>query len=516
MQELMNTNSPGASASQPNAGPVLGSQVPGMNSEMAAKPGLTPYMNPMAQQLQSMGRGEDSMLIHMTPGEVKGLQQLALATGGSLTTNPHTGLPEAGWLKNLLPTILGAALNFIPGVGPLLSAAIVGGGYTLATGSLEKGLMAGLGAFGGASLAGGIAPGLTGTAAKTAGAAATQAAPAATQAAPAALQAAPAAPTAAQMTRAGRLAAGFPGEAAQLAAPQITQGAMQGLTQTGAAGALGSGTVPTAFAQDIAGLGELGRTAMSSPMSAAKQIGSRFAQGAAGEGAANTLRTTAASMGLMGALGGEPEPMSLQPEQKSNYAGPYTLSKQEVRFPTREEILSGGGKEFQFFTPTTATVLDKDGKPAVFGGTAPNAATSKPSAGGRYGSLLNEDEDGGYARGGVVGLKDGSFVADARTVAEIGNGSSNAGHEVLARLGGKPVRGPGDGVSDSVPARIGAKQPARVARDEVIFPPQAVNRIGGGSNHRGAQKLYAMMDKAKAARRKADRGDDTGLRRGLM
>lgn len=500
MQELINSNPPGAPSGQPNAQPVLGAQVPGSNTEMAAKAGLTPYMNPMAQQLQSYGRNGDSMLIHMHPDEVKGLQQLAMATGGSLTINPHTGLPEAGWLKNLLPTILGAALNFIPGVGPLMSAALVGGGYTLATGSLEKGLMAGLGAFGGASLAGGLAPGLTGTAAATqAGAAA---APAATQAAPAAAatQAVPAAAA---------------GEVAHLAAPQITQGAMQGLTQTGAAGALGAGTVPTAFAQDIAGLGELGRTAMSSPMSAAKQIGSRFAQGAAGQGTANTIRTTAAGMGLMGALGGGPEPLQLQPEQKSTYEGPYTLEKQEVRFPTREEILSGGGKEFQFFSPVSQKVLDKTGKPAVFGKPT-TTSSSKSSAGGRYGSLMNEEEAGGYARGGTIGLKDGSFVADARTVAEIGNGSSNAGHEVLARLGGKPVRGPGDGVSDSVPARIGAKQPARVARDEVVFPPAAVNRIGGGSNQRGAQKLYAMMDKAKAARRKADRGEDTGLRRGLM
>jgi hypothetical protein len=64
----------------------------------------------MAQQLQSQGRGEDSMLVHMTPEEVNSLQGLALASGGSLTINPETGLPEAGWLGKLLPTILGAAL----------------------------------------------------------------------------------------------------------------------------------------------------------------------------------------------------------------------------------------------------------------------------------------------------------------------------------------------------------------------------------------------------------------------
>lgn len=112
-------------------------------------------------------------------------------------------------------------------------------------------------------------------------------------------------------------------------------------------------------------------------------------------------------------------------------------------------------------------------------------------------------------------MRDGSFVVDARTVSELGNGSSNAGIELLSKMGGRPVRGPGDGVSDSVPARIGGKQEARVARDEVIFPPEAVRRVGGGSEARGTKKLYALMDKAHAARRKSARGKDTGLRKGL-
>ena len=49
------------------------------------------------------------MLVHMAPQEVAGLQSLALAHGGSLTINPDTGLPEAGFLKKLLPMLAGAA-----------------------------------------------------------------------------------------------------------------------------------------------------------------------------------------------------------------------------------------------------------------------------------------------------------------------------------------------------------------------------------------------------------------------
>lgn len=102
-------------------------------------------------------------------------------------------------------------------------------------------------------------------------------------------------------------------------------------------------------------------------------------------------------------------------------------------------------------------------------------------------------------------MRDGAFVVDARTVSELGNGSSNAGIDILRKLGGEPVRGPGDGVSDSVRARIGGSQGARVARDEVIFQPEAVQRVGG------AKRLYALMDKAHKARKSAKRGQDTGL-----
>ena len=68
--------------------PVLGSQIPGTTGGLPATAGLSATANPMANQLQSMGRGEDSMLVHMTPKEVGGLQALAMAHGGSLTINP--------------------------------------------------------------------------------------------------------------------------------------------------------------------------------------------------------------------------------------------------------------------------------------------------------------------------------------------------------------------------------------------------------------------------------------------
>jgi hypothetical protein len=119
--------------------------------------------------MAAKGRNSDSMLVHMAPQEVAGLQALAMKHGGSLTINPDTGLVEANFLKKLLPAIAGFALNaFAPGFGSAIGAALGGlggaagtaiglGGITgLATGSLSKGLMAGMGAYGGASLASGV------------------------------------------------------------------------------------------------------------------------------------------------------------------------------------------------------------------------------------------------------------------------------------------------------------------------------------------------------------------------
>jgi hypothetical protein len=69
--------------------------------------------------------------------------------------------------------------------------------------------------------------------------------------------------------------------------------------------------------------------------------------------------------------------------------------------------------------------------------------------------------------------------------------------------GGRLLKGPGDGVSDSIPAVIGKKQPARLADGEFVIPARIVSELGNGSTEAGARKLYAMMDRIKKARSKA-------------
>jgi len=83
-------------------------------------------------------------------------------------------------------------------------------------------------------------------------------------------------------------------------------------------------------------------------------------------------------------------------------------------------------------------------------------------------------------------------------------GISDAGYNLGGYSdGGRLLRGPGDGVSDSIPAVIGKKQPARLADGEFVVPARIVSELGNGSTEAGARKLYAMMDRIQASRKKS-------------
>jgi len=66
--------------------------------------------------------------------------------------------------------------------------------------------------------------------------------------------------------------------------------------------------------------------------------------------------------------------------------------------------------------------------------------------------------------------------------------------------GGRLLKGPGDGMSDSIPAKIGGKQEARLADGEFVIPSDVVSGLGNGSTDAGAKHLYKMMDKVRHAR----------------
>jgi hypothetical protein len=427
-----------------------------------------------------------------------------MAHGGTLTTNPKTGLPEAGFLDSILPVIAGIGLNFLlPGVGAaiggglgsfltgnaaLASGLLVGGGTAAATGDLGQGLMAGLGAFGGAGAAGSLAPSWT-AAAKEGIGGALGAAPTTAAAATPSLGVGALPPADAPTTAAGGGGSPFLLSPAQQAAldpnavisdtgrvvfspaAQATQASAAGFSPgetslLSHAGALNTPALTTAQRADIV-----------------SQLAPSAAKGVLGTGLSG-MQMAALGLPLLGAMGSSGGKTTASAEEKPtvSLSQPAPLNRQ-VRFPGPERS-PYDSSEFQYYTPV---------------GGAPSTITR-----------LNPTMT--LAKGGDVNLEDGAFVVDARTVSELGNGSSSAGADLLKRMGGQHIQGPGDGVSDSIHANIGGQQEARVARDEVKFSPEAVKRVGGGDPKRGASRLYALMHAAQKARQQADRGDDTKLR----
>jgi hypothetical protein len=127
----------------------------------------------LAKQMEAKGRKGDSMLVHMTPEEVAGLQKLAESAGGSLSVNPETGLVEANFLKRMLPTLVGIGVGIGTG-NPFLGAAAGAavGGYQAKENKqdvLFGAAMGGLGGYGGAGLGAGLTAAGGTTAANVAG-----------------------------------------------------------------------------------------------------------------------------------------------------------------------------------------------------------------------------------------------------------------------------------------------------------------------------------------------------------
>lgn len=137
----------------------------------------------------------------------------------------------------------------------------------------------------------------------------------------------------------------------------------------------------------------------------------------------------------------------------------------------------------------------QNGLPSELGGSA-TPGSDGPLGGGPsgFGSDYGDTSMGGsssfdsaygYAQGGLAALARGGM-------SHLGDYSD----------GGRLLRGPGDGVSDSIPATIGDKRPARLADGEFVVPARIVSELGNGSTEAGARKLYAMMDRIQKARGK--------------
>jgi hypothetical protein len=115
--------------------------------------------------------------------------------------------------------------------------------------------------------------------------------------------------------------------------------------------------------------------------------------------------------------------------------------------------------------------------------------------GNKYGTPATEKYEGPLSKFKYDPSKYSPLVAQPRRMA--GGGLSDLGGY---SDGGRMLKGPGDGMSDSIPASIAGKQPARLANDEFVIPADVVSHLGNGSSDAGAKQLYRMMDKVRAAR----------------
>lgn len=542
-------------------------------------------MNQTAQGLASLGRGPDSMLVHMAPGEVKSLQQLAMAHGGSLTINPETGLPEAGFLSSILPMVLGAGAMMIPGLQGVGAAGIglgIGGLEALRTGSLKKGLMAGFGAYGGAGLAGGLTAAGAASGAGAAGAGTpeilggigTQPATFSGNLAQAgqgftALPTSEAARTAFMGNTAlkgsgvggakGLMQYGLAAAAPMMMdtttkQPEIKSDANMGQRYRFEAGA----PTPTPPA-DVPGYGDQSQNFgkeqryfnprytpidndaarklygfasggpvedMSNGNDMAAYMGQdKFAEGGGvdsytydpvtqmyvkkgGEGATMISPTGGISGASAGAGGSPNQPLSQQTidflDKEAAIPGARDARMQGINdlLTSVSTVLSPGSTIARALldTPFAGGIANAFSPP----GSQPNYGVPVENA-GTYAGMPAMGQTSYESGVGNPGEGDGGFTNDAgggEVSGSLGFAQGGISHLGDYSDGGRLLRGPGDGISDSIPAMIGKKQPARLADGEFVVPARIVSELGNGSTEAGARKLYAMMDRIQKARKK--------------
>ena len=567
----------------------------------------------LAQGVASLGRNGESMLVHMQPREVAGLQAIAMQHGGTLTINPETGLPEAGWFGDILGAVAPIAMGAMLGPAGLgmsaLGAGITTGltGFALSGGNLAKGLSAGLGGYGGSGLGESFAANVA-------------EAPLISEVGKTGLANASSVPG---TTGVGMLTEG----AGSTMAGTIPYSGYTGATGIGAdmgfVPANVVGAAPTTAALETASTSIPKVASFSDKLSTMGQGASKAIQhpvdffGKTGPGTMmNAVTLASPLMAIQPEMPGVPEDTSYQ----MKYAGPYTAQDRSPRMPTQQELTqlaAAGSPEYSYFGSSNpypgfnkAPGYAQGGVAELYGspdGTAAQNTLAEPYGLGRLNNLASAAatenakvvgfDAGGYvpsmggpsygiaptdlsqvaaisntgavastpsglssllgnaitdpmgrttgnqatipqlsmqdyinaaqraynpaasamtgtmpgaveqaqfsninpqqpimkAAGG--GLKDGGFVVPADVVSHLGNGSTDAGLAALQkRHGARPIRGAGDGMSDSIKTTINGRQPARVADGEAYIPPEQVKRSGG------AKKFYAMMDKVRKER----------------
>jgi hypothetical protein len=536
-----------------------------------------------AHYLKSKGRGKDTELVHMTKSELKGLQDLALAHGGSLSINPDTGLVEAGFLEQILPVVAAAGLTYLTAgaAAPALAGALGTAGMGAAAATTAGGILAGAGA--GALISGGVAAasgrdvgkaalyggvggalsggmgaygdanvfgigaasapvptdGITNIASNTAitpdmassltSADTTQLNQLVAQNSSMVPQNTPLA----QMSPEQFAAAGSSRFGAPVGAPDLTtgMGSPSAATLQNASNAAKTLNAPPTM---YSGLGDMTRMGVQ----ALPATGLLFEPPYKGPGQEEYDENSPYRMRLADSFQGA-TPIRPNPYYQANYSG-YAAGglmsglDQSNNFPQGQQVNTQFATPTQM--PTSAEVVrsDYDAPTNPYSGEAMRmntggstakefaaylSSTQQPAKALALGDprIVRDDDPSTrglnafaaaeqrlkklgkrsnvpIAKGVTSGIKD--LGGDFSDMAAAGGTASLGGYSD----GGRMLKGPGDGMSDSIPGVIGGRQPARLADGEFVVPADVVSHLGNGSTDAGAKKLYAMMDKIRKAR----------------
>jgi len=466
-------------------------------------------LHQLAQKLAAQGRGGDTMLAHINAEEAGILKLL----GGSGTINPKTGLPEffgiktftkpftnagkavgidlgdlAGSGKEAIKDIRGSVANVLDDLGPyaplILGAALgpagyglsamgagltVGATYGIANGSLKSGLRAGLSAGSGANISSGIANLSSGSSAG-----------------------------------AGSVPKGdftnLQGTASSVNAPPVVAptevGSFTSLQGTGAAPTVTPMPAPVVAPPSDLTTGNSLFNNSGINMDYARQglqdiyakaANSEFVQGAENmydkaldsqfaQGTQELVTRPGAVSDLIDKTGYMPYAALATPyiEEEAKKAKDSQTEQQNALIAKAEEAKYGDIRDFTYDPETQS-----------FTGAGTRRVKYDPNDIRKFSYDPVSGEYTRAADGGVMGMGSGG-------ISDLGSYSD----------GGRMLRGPGDGVSDSIPAMIGGKQPARLADGEFVVPARIVSELGNGSSEAGARKLYAMMDRIQKARGK--------------
>jgi hypothetical protein len=441
-----------------------------------------------AKYLAAHGRGPDDQLVHMSGKEVAGLQALAKAAGGSLTINPHTGLTEAGFLDDIAPLVIGAGLAAATGgaslgfdlagsellsglspeilgtIGGLSNEALIGGGLGLAGtvlsgGNLGQGLRYGLGGYGGASLAG------------MAGAGAP---------APTPTEAASATPGGAQAVN------------TQVAQP------IAGSTATQPAFTdFGEGVAPQSFATTAAAPAA-GPSMLDNALTWAGQNPGYVLAGLAAPSVLNAIKPKGVPTGTSNPQMIRPYTYASNQQMPANMIGARYVPGQDT-------------SERMYFNPQYTALppykAADGGIIALAGGGPVEQMSNENAIGANTGFPQAYLHNAAYATPYQTPMSQNVLTGAGDTRVDPYTGEEKMAAGGITDLGGysdggRLLRGPGDGVSDSIPAQIGNKQPARLADGEFVVPARIVSELGNGSTEAGAKQLYKMLDRVQQARAK--------------